>query len=260
MPHHEALLNDPVGALRGLWDDTGWRFVLIASLLIFLLETISELANVDQGSIWWSAELLSIVIIARVLTMRPVRGNLSDTENMTVALGALGLLVCEVILSWSTVAATFAQEPIFWPFSLMLILTVVAARVLAPYASRPLFVWVLIFSFLQFWLNTAIWYSGAVFPAPVFTWAIAMTGFAFIARWIVGRGIDGPIVSPLNVALVLFVIMAWWLEFGLDESAAAVSWLEEDLYWPWILVNSGLATTAALIAPRVAAWFEGGET
>ncbi|MCY3568925.1 MAG: hypothetical protein OXH38_09885 [Chloroflexi bacterium] len=256
MPHHQALLDDPVATLRRVWDDTGWRFVLIASLLTFLLETLGELTNVDQGSIWWAAELVTIVVIARALTMRPLRGNLSDTENMTVALATLGLLICEVILSWSTVAATFAQEPIFWPFSLMLILTIVAARVLAPYASRPLFVWALVFSFLQFWLNAAIWYSGADFPSPVFTWALALTGFAFFARWIAGRGIDGPIVSPLNVALVLFVIMDWWLEYGISESGVGAEWLAEDLYWPWILINGGLAATAALAAPRVSVWLK----
>ena len=256
MPHHQALLDDPVGTLRGVWDDTGWRFALIASLLIFLLETIGELTNVDQGSTWWAAELLSIVIIARVLTMRPLRGNLSDTENMTVTLGTLGLLVGEVVLAWSTVSGAFAQEPIFWPFSLMLILTVIAARVLAPCATRPLFVWVLLFSFMQFWLNAVVWHADAALPSPVFTWALAMTGFAFIARWIAGRGIDGPIVSPLNVALVLFVIMDWWLEYGISESGAGADWLAEDLYWPWILVNSGLAATAALIAPRASAWLK----
>lgn len=259
MPHHEQLLNDPMGALRAIWDDTAWRFVILTSVLIFLLETIGELANVDQPTIWWFAEIVTIVIVARVLVMRPLRGNLTDTENMTVVLAVLGLFIAEAVLGWSSVAPELAEEPIFWPFSVILILTVIAARLLAPYASRPLVVWVLVFSFFQFWMNVAIWQSNVSFPAPVFTWAASMIFFAFIARWIAGRGIDGPIVSPLNAALGLFVIFDLWLEFGIAESGAGVSWLAEDIYWPWILVNTGLAVTSALLAPSVAEFLRGAE-
>ncbi len=251
MPDHEQLLRDPVGVARAVWNDTGWRFVILTSLLIFLLETIGDLANVDQQPIWWGAELLTAVVVARVLTLRPLRGRLSDVENMTVALAVLGLMMCEYIIAYSSVAPSFTAEPIFWPFSLVLILTVVVARMLAPYATRPLVIWVLVFSFLQFWLNLAIWQADASFPSPAWTWAGALAVFALIARWIAGKGIDGPIVSPLNVALVLFVFLDWWMEFGLDESGVGAGWLGEDLYWPWILVNTGLATGVALVAPRV---------
>ncbi len=257
MPHHESLLNDPIGTLRGLWDDTAWRFTLIAAVLVFLLETIGELANVDQPTIWWFAEVVTIVMIARILTMRPLRGDLTDTDNMTVALGVLGLLIAEAVLAWSSVAAEFAAEPIFWPFSVLLILTLVGARLLAPYASRPLVVWVLIFSFLQFWMNVAIWHTNVSFPSPVFMWAVSMIVFAFIARWIAGGGINGPIVSTLNAAFALFVIFDVWLEFGIAESGAGDSWLAEDIYWPWILVNSGLAVLCALLASRVAEFLGG---
>ncbi len=257
MPHHEALLNDPIGTLRSLWDDTAWRFTLIAAVLVFLLETIGELANVDQPTIWWFAEVVTIVIIARILTMRPLRGDLTDTENMTVVVSVLGLLTAEAVLAWSSVAVEFAAEPIFWPFSVILVLTLVAARLLAPYASRPLVVWVLVFSFFQFWMNAAIWQSDVSFPSPVFIWAVSMIFFAFFARWIAGRGVDGPIASPLNVAFGLFVFFDLWLEFGISDSGAGDSWLAEDLYWPWILINSGLAIVCALLAPRVAAFLRG---
>ena len=251
MPHHEQLLDDPIGAMRAIWDDTAWRFTLIAALLIFLLETISGLVDVNQPTIWWFAELITIVVVARTLTMRQLRGNLTDTVNMTVVLSVLGLFIAEAVLAWSTVAAELADEPIFWPFSVILILTLVAARLLAPYASRPLVVWVLVFSFFQFWMNVAIWQSDVSFPAPVFTWATSMIFFAFVARWIAGRGIGGPVVSPLNVALALFVFFDLWLEFGIADSGAGDSWLAEDIYWPWIVVNTGLAISVALIAPRV---------
>ena len=166
MPHHEHHLSDPVGTLRAIWDDTGWRFVILTAALIFLLETVGELANVEQQSIWWAAETLTAVVVARVVTWRPLRGRLSDIENMTVVLSVLGLLICEVILAYSWVDADFAAEPIFWPFSLMLILTIVAARLLAPYATRPLVIWLLVFSFLQFWLNLAFWQGDVSFPEP----------------------------------------------------------------------------------------------
>lgn len=257
MPHHESLLNDPIGTLRGIWGDSAWRFTLIASALVFLLETIGELANVDQPTIWWFAEIVTIVIIARILTMRPLRGRLTDTDNMTVVLSVLGLLIVEAVLSWSTVITELAAEPIYWPISLVLILTLVAARLLAPIASRPLVVWVLVFSFFQFWMNAAIWYSDVSFPSPTFMWAVSLIFFAFIARWIAGGGIGGPIVSALNAAFALFVIFDLWLEFGIAESGAGDSWISEDIYWPWILVNSGLAIFAALLAPRVAAFLGG---
>lgn len=257
MPRYELLLNDPIGALRGLWDHTAWRFTLIAAVLVFLLETIGELANVDQPTIWWFAEIVTIVIIARILTMRPLRGQLTDTDNMTVVLSVLGLMIAEAVLSWSTVIGELVDEPIFWPISLILILTLVAARLLAPVASRPLVVWVLVFSFFQFWMNVAIWQTNVSFPSPVFMWAVSMIFFAFIARWIAGGGINGPIVSTLNAAFALFVIFDLWLEFGIAESGAGDSWLAEDLYWPWILVNSGLAVLCALLAPRVAEFLDG---
>ena len=95
MPHHEQLLDDPIGAMRAIWDDTAWRFTLIAALLIFLLETISGLVDVNQPTIWWFAELITIVVVARTLTMRPLRGNLTDTVNMTVVLSVLGLFIAE---------------------------------------------------------------------------------------------------------------------------------------------------------------------
>ena len=257
MPHHNQLLANPLGTARDIWDDTSWRFVILTAALIFLLETIGDLVNVDQQTIWWAAEILTAVIIARILTWRPLRGKLSDIENMTVVLTVLGLMICEVILSYSSVSATFAAEPIFWPFSLMFILTVIAARLLAPYATRPLVIWVLVFSFLNFGMNLAIWQADVSFPSPAWTWAVALAVFAFVARWIAGKGIDGPIASPLNVALVLFVFLDWWLEFGLDESGVGVDWLAEDLYWPWILVNTALAVGVAIVAPRVSELLSG---
>ena len=45
MPHHERLMNDPVGTLRDIWNDTGWRFVVIASALVFILETVVGLVG-----------------------------------------------------------------------------------------------------------------------------------------------------------------------------------------------------------------------
>ena len=257
MSYHQRLTNmisDPTGSARVLWNDTGWRFTIIASALIFLLELFGDLADVDQPAVWWGAELLTIVVVARVLTRRPLRGTMSDVENMTPILASFGLIICEVVFSYTWVAPSFAAEPIFWPFTLILILTTVGARLLAPFATRPLVIWVLVFTFLQFWMNLTFSLTDIYYPAPALTWAVAMTVFAVVARWIAGKGLGGPIVSPLNVALVLFVLLDWWMEFGLHDSGVGNDWLSEDLYWPWILVNSGLAIGVALISPRVSEW------
>ena len=241
----------PIQDLRKIWDDTAWRFTLILAVLIFLIEAIGDAANVSQGTMWWAAELLTAVVLARVLTWRKLRGTLSDVENMTVALAVLGIIIYEVVLSYTAAIWSFIDQPIYWPILLMLVLTVIAARLLAPYASRPLVVWVLIFSFLQFWLNLAIQLSGVTYPEPTWTWAVALTVFAIIARWIAGKGFGGPIASPLNVAVALFIFLDWWLEHGLAASGASDPWLAEDIYWPWILVNTGLAATVALAAPHI---------
>ena len=136
-----ALAKDPVGTLRCTWGDVGWRFVLILAALLFILETAAELAGVEQGSAWWAGELLSAVIVALWLSRHPLRGALTDTANMTVFLAIVLLLLAEAIITYTTVSDTFAAQPIFWPFSLMLMGTAIAARVVAPYVMNPLNLW-----------------------------------------------------------------------------------------------------------------------
>ena len=81
MPHHERLINDPAGTLRDIWNDTGWRFVVIASALVFILETVVDLVGLVESSAWWFALTLTIVWIARSLVSRPVNGRLTDTPT-----------------------------------------------------------------------------------------------------------------------------------------------------------------------------------
>ena len=79
------------------------------------------------------------------------------------------------------------------------------------------------------------------------------TVLALIARWVVGRGFSGPIASPLNVALVLFIVLTWWLEYGAEASGVgAASWGVQELYWPWIVFTTGIAAGCAIVAPPIA--------
>ena len=159
--YHEliGLLKDPAGTLRSAWADAGWRFVLVLAALLFILETTAELTGVEQGSAWWAAELLSAVIVALLLSRHPLRGALSDTANLTVVVAIVLLLTAEAIFAYTTVGDTFAAQPIFWPFSLVLMGAAIAARIVAPCVLHPLNLWLVIYAFLAFWLHTAMWTS-----------------------------------------------------------------------------------------------------
>ena len=254
-----GLVKDPVGTLRCTWGDVGWRFVLILAALIFILETASELAGVDQGSAWWTAVLLSAVAVALWLSRHPLRGALTDTANMTVFLAMVLLLIAESIFAYTTVGDTFAAQPIFWPFSLMLMGTVITARVVAPYVTHPLNLWLITYALLSFLLHTGMWVSELSFVEPPFTWALALTAAALAADWLVGRGFGGPMRSPLNVTVAVYVFLLWWFEYGINESGiGADPWGYQELYWPWLLSTLGLALAVRIAAPCVLARIESG--
>ena len=251
MPHHERLINDPAGTLRDIWNDTGWRFVVIASALVFILETVVDLVGLVENSAWWFALTLTIVWIARSLVSRPVNGRLTDTPNMTVVLAVAGLTSMQGIFSYTTVGATFSAEPIHWPYSLIMIGTLVAARLAAPYAARPLNIWLLAYAFLVFWLHVVMWTSELSFVNAPFSWGLAIMGLALLARWIAGRGFDGPVLSPLNVTVALTIFLQWWLEYGVNKSGIGVdSWSNQELSWPWVLATLGVALGVRLLAPQ----------
>ncbi len=249
-------LKDPVGTFRGMWADTAWRFTLILAVLIFILETASELAGVQQGSAWWTGELLAAVIVALWWSGHRLRGSLTDTANMTVFLTIVLLLLAEAIITYTTIVVTFEAEPIFWPFSVMLIGTVIVARIVAPCVMHPLNLWLLTYGFLSFWLHTGMWVSELSFVQPPFTWALALTGAALAARWLVGGGsFAGPVRSPLNVTIAIYVFLLWWFEYGINESGiGADPWGYQELYWPWLLSTLGLALAVRIVRPYIENW------
>ncbi|MYD73605.1 MAG: hypothetical protein F4Y11_04975 [Chloroflexi bacterium] len=253
MPHHEQLLSDPMGTLRAIWDDTGWRTVIIAAVLVFLLETFLEISGAGPAlSAGWAAMLISLVFISRVLTLRPVRGELLETENLTVLLGVGGVIVGEMLIDFTSLGDTFASEPIYWPFSLLFCGILLGARAIAPHAVNPLVAWWLTFSLFVFGLHLAMWHSQASVPEAALTWGAALTFLALLSRWIVGRGFGGPLVSPLNVALALYVFFAWWLEYGANASGVGSDpWGTAELFWPWLLFTVGIAAVACVAAPRI---------
>ena len=234
--------------LRSVWDDTGWRAAIYSAVLIFLLETFMEIADGSVGSpVGWMAMIIALVGIGRALTLRPLRGDLSVVENRSLLISLVAVILAEVVINWTTVGATFAAEPIFWPFSLLFALTLLASRAIAPYVNGPLDHWLLLFAFVNFWMQAGMWAGNVLAPAPVFTWSVMVTGAALIVRWIVGRGFGGPILSPLNLAVAIFVFLLWWLEYGAAISGAGVTWVQQDLYWPWTLWMMGLATGARIV-------------
>ena len=120
------------------------------------------------------------------MTLRPLRGDLHDAENLSLLLGLLGVLVAESIFRFTTVGDSFSQHAIFWPFALTLMAVVLAARSLAEYATRPLVAWALLFSLLFFSAEMIGWASNAALPNPSFSWGVIATVLALFARW-VGR-------------------------------------------------------------------------
>ena len=251
MPHHEQLLNDPVGALRRAWDDTGCRAAMITAALIFIFEAIIWAIDVELGVAWIPC-LIALLAIGRFLTLRPLRGDLHDAENLSLLLGLLGVLAAESIFTFTTVGDSFAAHAIFWPFALTLMAVVLAARSLAEYATRPLVAWALLFSLLFFSAEMIGWASNTEVPNPSFSWGVIATVLALFARWVVGRGFAGAIVSPLNVATSLFIFLVWWLQYGAEVSGVGADpWGYQEVYWPWILMTTGIAVGCAIVAPCI---------
>ncbi len=239
--------------LQACWDDTGWRAAMIAAALIFLFEMSMELANgsTGAGSVGWTIIIVSLVLIGRALTLRPLSGSMTAVENRSLLLGILLVVLAEVTTTWTSVGDTFAAEPIFWPYGLMFALALMVGRALAPRLDDPLDQWLLIFAFVIFWAQAAMWAGNVAPPAPSFTWAILLSGAAVLVRWFVGRGLSGPILSPLNLAVAIFVVLLWWLEYGAEISGATVQWVQQEFHWPWLLWSLGLAVGARLIAPQL---------
>ena len=178
---------------------------------------------------------------------------------MTVFLAIVLLLLAEAIITYTTMSDTFAAQPIFWPFSLVLMGTAITARVVAPYVMNPLNLWLITYAFLSFWLHTGMQISELGFVEPPFTWALALTGAALAARLLVGGGLSGPVRSPLNFTLAVYVFLLWWFEYGINESGIGSDpWGYQELYWPWLLSTLGLALAVRIVAPCLLARIESG--
>ena len=242
--------------LRECWDDTGWRAATITAVLIFFLETFMDIGNASVGdSVGWAAMLVSLVLIGRALTLRPLRGDLSLVENRSLALSVALVLLGEILVSWTSLGGTFAAEPIFWPFSLLFMGLVFAARAIAPRLDNPLDRWLLLFGLVVFWLQVGMWAGNVVPPSPPLTWSVMLIGAALIVRAIVGRGFGGPLLSPLNLVVAFFAFDLLWLEYGAEISGAGAVWVRQEIYWPWMLWSLGLAAGARVVAPIIARRF-----
>lgn len=259
MPHHLELLSDPIGAVRRVWQDASWRAAIIAAAAIALFELLTGAADAPVGnSVGWAACLITIVLLARAALLRPVRGNLLDTENLSVLLGISLLLIGEILISFTTLGGTFAAAPLTWPFAVLFGALPLAGRALAPHLTRPLVAWPLLYLFLYFWMTIGMWTSQAVIPEPTLTWSVAVAAFALISRGIVGRGFGGPLISPLNAATGLFIFLTIWMEYAADKSGVSADpWSYQELYWPWVVISVSLSFGSAAAAPYLVRRFGG---
>ena len=252
MSQLERYIQDPVGALRGLWDDIGWRTVLIAGFLIFWLETSVALAgsSVINDSVVWLGMELTLVLIVRIVVGRSYSGDLRDPANMTVLLAIITLAMAEVAAALSGGGDWLAAQTISWPYSLIAIFCLVVSRLLAPVISQPANVFTVLFIFFTFWLETADWLAGASVPASAgyVRWAVAMVALALIARGIVGRGFGGSITSTLNLTALFTIVGILWVEIGMYFAGGGGGFAAKALAWPWQLLFIGTALIARVAA------------
>ena len=105
---HQQRSQYSVGALRSAWDDTGWRTVIIASPLVFLLGALMAVTGNPGGTgLLWTAMLTTLFVISRALTRRPLRGQRSDVATLTLLLAIAGTIAIQVVYAFTTVGATF---------------------------------------------------------------------------------------------------------------------------------------------------------
>ena len=260
MPHHEQLFRDPLGALRRLWSDVGWRTVLIASFLLFWLEALMFWAGPDVDTAVWLAMTISLVLIGRLLAQPTLAGDLRDSANMTVLLGIITISIAEIAAPFSGASAWLAVQTIFWPFSLIVIFCLVLSRLLAPVISQPLNVFAALFLFFVFWLNAADWLARPSVPeySEYLRWSVAYTAFALIALGIAGRGFGGSVASPLNLAALLTIFGVLWVEVGMFYGGSGEDFAEKGLAWPWLLLIMGTALLARLSAPYLSRYLTAG--
>lgn len=261
MPQLERYSQDPAAALRRLWADIGWRTVIIAGFLIFWLEAGHYWAKTPgtEDAVLWVAMEVSLVLISRLIAARSLAGDLRHPANMTVLLFIIAEPMSEVIAAFSGADAWLATQTIYWPYICIAFFNLIAARLLAPLISRPANVFVALFLFMMFWLETADWLAGASVPpsAGYVRWAVALVGLALIARGIVGRGFGGSVVNPLNLTTLFTIVGILWVEIGMYFAGGGGDFAAKPLAWPWQLLFIGTALIARLVAhllsPRLTA-------
>ena len=240
---------------RQLWDDTGWRTILIALIPMFLLQTGMELGGNPGGTgLLWTAMLITFLLVCRALTLRRLSGGPADPENLFLFLAIGGIILVQVLYAFTSVGPTFLEQPIFWPFTLVVYGILIGSRLAAPYMTNPLNIWLLVLLFPYYWMLVVAWRFNATFPEPPFVWAVALVAFALLARAVAGRGFGGPLMSPLNVLTALFIVLMLWVEYAFQISGVGADpFGYQELYWPWFFIIAGLALGCRIAAPRLAA-------
>ena len=255
------IADDPAGALRSVWDDTGARFAIIAALLLGGLNIGMSLADAGSttGTIVdgefadtgvWVAMTISLMFIARALVMRPLSGGLDDPANITLLVSIIATIVIQFGMGFG-LGGAIAQYAVDWPWVLMHAGTVFGARLIGPHLRNPLVLWAGLTALLMYGVN-AITAQGPVYPpsgGAGSIWVALQAGSAIVALAIAGRGFGGPIARPLNVATALFIFFTAWF-----ETAAHYAGINADplgaynIFWPWTLIDLAFALLAAALA------------
>ena len=67
--------------------------------------------NPGGTGLLWTAMLTTLFVISRALTRRPLRGQRSDVENLTLLLAIAGTSAIQVVDAFTTVGAPFVAGP-----------------------------------------------------------------------------------------------------------------------------------------------------
>lgn len=264
-----AVADDPLGAARAAWDDTAWRTWIIYAALIFGLNACMYWAGAGGATTatifaggepaWtvgggvWTVMTCSLLLIARVLTLRPLEPRLTDVSNMTVFLGLATIITYELAFSFEpAVLEDLGGRYIYWPWILIHGGSVLLMRLLAPVAARPLVVWLLAYTFLSIVVETVVCAVTGVDSIEVTRFFIGLHALSMLAALaIAGRGFGGHVARPLHVAVMLALTCLFWIEVAAEYGGFAPDLGDPPICYQWLLILVGVAALSVLAAPHI---------
>ena len=261
--------GDPLGTARAAWDDTAWRTWIIYAALIFGLNACFYWAGAGGATAatvfaagepaWtvgggvWTVMTCSLLLIARVLTLRPLEPRLTDVSNMTVFLGLATIITYELALSFEpAVLEDLGDRYIYWPWILIHGGSVLLMRLLAPVAARPLVVWLLAYTFFSIVVETVVCAVTGVDSIEVTRFFIGLHALSMLgALAIAARGFGGHVARPLHVAVMLSLTFLFWIEVAAEYGGFAPDLGDPPICYQWLLILVAAASLSVLAAPYI---------